>query len=220
MDALYWPYLLFVMGAVSVTISFLSRMRAGKRKKQRLARVKGSWSLKAGHSVTPEEVKRAEDEVRVLDVEREVLSFALRRLYESAVEGKISEEERDRLATRYKERMTEVIDTISRSKSIVTLHELEGMQENLIKLFSEHFNDLNQKIEDLRTRLEIRPLEKAPAPLAAPPQPAASEKRKGKKTKRAHPSPPRKTEAEKRIERIRGEVEKALERLEQIEAEV
>jgi len=117
--------------------------------------------------------------------------------------------------------MMEVRDTIARSESVVALHELETMQEDLVKLFSERFDELGKKVEELRTQLQLKTVEEEPlVPTAPTPTPTTeSDKEKKKVHKRPPPTPPRKTEAEKRIEEIKAEVEKVLERLGQIEVE-
>jgi len=216
-----WLSVIVIIGALAAALVFLYVTRAGKKKRKEPLEVKfeaeEKWPLKAERSVTPTEVENAQDKLRVLDLEREILSYAIRRLYEAEAEGKISEEERERLAHKYKERMVKIKDMITRSGSLVALHELEGMQVDLVKLFSERFDDLNKKIEELRTRLQIEPVEEVPvpSPVTLPPAAPIREERK----KRRPPPVPRKSEAEERIEKIREEVEKVLERLGQIEAE-
>ncbi|UCD40418.1 MAG: hypothetical protein JSV87_02500, partial [Candidatus Bathyarchaeota archaeon] len=105
---------------------------------------------------------------------------------------------------------------ISKSESVVALQELESMQEDLIKLFSERFDDLGKKVEELRTRLEVKPVKEMPIPVSTPKTSAPLMKAERKARK---PPTPRKTDAERRIEEIRAEVEKVLERLGQIEVE-
>jgi len=210
-------------GAVLLALLMLYAMRAGKGKKKKeplevpfeVPEVQERWPPKTERSVTSTDAKRAQDELRTLDIEREILSHAIRRLYEAQAEGKISEEERDRLAQGYKNKMLEVKDMISKSESVVALHELETMHEDLIKLFNERFDEINDKIANLRSSLELKPVEEVPVPSPAPSSaPPEKEKRRERK-----PPVPRKTEAEKRIEEIRAEVEKVLERLGQIEVE-
>lgn len=213
-----WLYAMVVVGAVLLALFLLYAMRAGgKREKgplEALPAVEEKWPpLRADRSVTVVEAKRARDKLRMLDLEREILSFAIRRLYEAHAEGKITEEERERLASRYKSRMAKIKENISRSESIVALHELEAMREDLLKLFSERFDEVNEKIEEIRSRIGIKPVMEVPVP--PPPAPPA----KVKKRVRRPPRPPAKTEAEKRIEEIKAEVEKVLERLGQIEVE-
>ena len=220
MDLGYWPYVIVTVVAISLTLVLLFAMRSRKEKRKEPLKMeleaKERWPLRVKRSVKSEEVKMAQDELRVLNLEREIMSFAIRRLYEAEAEGKINEEERERLARWYKERMVEIKDTISRSGSLIALHELEGMQEDLVKLFSERFDDLDRKIEELRTTLEIKPIREVAVP--APPTPSVAPP-KGEIRRPRRPPTPRKTEAEERIEKIRAEIEKVLERLGQIEAE-
>jgi hypothetical protein len=104
---------------------------------------------------------------------------------------------------------------ISRSESVVALHELETMQGDLVKLFDERFDEINEKIANLRSSLEFKPVKEVPIPSPAPP---SAPPEKAKRTARKPPAP-KKTAAEKRIEEIRAEIEKVLERLGQIEVE-
>ncbi|MDH5419274.1 MAG: hypothetical protein OEX06_02960 [Candidatus Bathyarchaeota archaeon] len=216
--------LILIISCVAVLLAalMLYAMRGGKKKKKEeplevpeVPEVREGWPPKAERSVTSADAKKAQDELRILDLEREILSHAIRRLYEAQAEGKISEEERDRLAQGYKGRMLEIKEMISKGESVVALHELETMQEDLIKLFNERFDEINEKIGNLRSSLEFEPVKEVPIPSPAPPY-APSEKAERKARK---PSAPKKTEAEKRIEEIRAEVEKVLERLGQIEVE-
>jgi len=180
--------------------------------------------FKIAKSVPSDEATRAKEELRILDLEREILSDAIRRLYEAHAEGKITEEERERLAQTYKSRMMTVKDAISKDESLVALHELEAMQEDLIKLFSERFDELSTKIEELRSKVEAKPIKeitiraaKAPSTAAPEEKPATEKAKKKRKTSSAKSTP--RTEAERRIEEIRAEVEKVLDKLGQMEVE-
>jgi len=222
-------YVAVAAAAVAIALVLLYATRTERKRKKEptekpSVEARESWlarALKTERTVTVDEAKKAQDKLKTLDLEREILSFAIRRLYEAQAEGKITEEERERLAEWYKSRMMEVRDTIARSESVVALHELESMQEDLVKLFSERFDELTKKVESMRTQLQPKPVEEeALVPAAPAPTPSAeSEKEKKKMRKRPPPAPPRKTEAEKRIEEIKAEVEKVLERLGQIEVE-
>jgi hypothetical protein len=190
--------------------------------------------FKISKSIQGNDASHAQDELRILDLEREILSDAIRRLYEAHAEGKITEQERERLAATYKTRMNSVKDSIAKDETIVALHELEGMQEDLMKLFSERFGELSNKVEELRTRIDVKPLKEIKIQL--PTQTAAEKKeesieeeeteqteretQKTRKRKKTEPEKPTaKTEAEQRIEQIRGEVEKVLDKLGQMEIE-
>ena len=224
-------YAIIVIGAIIACSIVIYAMKKRSKKEEKLleeeklkAESRG-LPFKIVKSVSPDDAARAREQLRILDVEREILSDAIRRLYEAHAEGKITEEERERLAQTYKSRMMTVKEAISNDESLVTLHELEAMQEDLIKLFSERFDELIAKSEELRSKVEVKPIKEITIPTAkAQPTLRPEEKHEGEeKAKRKRKLPPAKpsprTEAEKRIEEIRAEVEKVLERLGQMEIE-
>ncbi len=176
----------------------------------------------------PTEASQAKDELRILELEREILSDAIRRLYEAHAAGKISEQERERLASAYKSRMMAVKEAIAKDETIVALHELESMQEDLMKFFSERFGELSSKVEELRSKINVKAVKEIPVQVPKPevaeePAEAAGEEGEEEKEKPKKKKPPEKpslkSEAEKRIEEIRSEVEKVLDRLGQMEIE-
>jgi hypothetical protein len=171
--------LTYVLIAVAVIITcaivIYAMRRRGKKTEKTPEPEKSPAELaglpfKIAKSISPNEAGRAKDELRILDLEREILSDAIRRLYEAHAEGKITEEERERLAQTYKSRMMTVKDAISKDESVVALHELEAMQEDLIKLFSERFDELNGKIEELRQRAETKTIKEITIPTTKAPQ--------------------------------------------------
>jgi hypothetical protein len=224
-------YAIIVIGAIIACSIVIYAMKKRSKKEEKLLEEEKlkvesrGLPFKIVKSVSPEDAARAREQLRILDLEREILSDAIRRLYEAHAEGKITEEERERLAETYKSRMMTVKGAISKDESLVTLHELEAMQEDLIKLFSERFDELNTKTEELRSKVEAKTIKEITIPMAkAQPTPRPGEKAEGEgKAKRKRKPPPAKpslrTEAEKRIEEIRAEVEKVLERLGQMEIE-
>lgn len=228
-------YGLIVVGVViaAVIVFFVvRRRRSGKEtviseEKSEMREELSGFPFKVVKSIPREDAAHAKEELRILDLEREILSDAIRHLYEAQAEGKISEEERERLAQTYKSRMMTVKDAISKDESVVALHELETMQEDLMKLFSERFDELTGKIDELRSKVDVKPIKEitiAPPktrefPAELEEKPAEEEKaRKKRKQPQSDKSTPR-TEAEKRIDEIREEVEKVLDRLGQMEIE-
>ncbi len=188
--------------------------------------------FKISKSVQTSTASNAKDELRMLDLEREILSDAIRRLYEAQAEGKITEQEREKLAASYKARMMSIKESISKDETIVALHDLEGMQEDLMKLFSERFGELTSKVDELRTKIDVKPIKEIPIRVPTPPsrmekiddaeeeeETETGEEKPKKKRKPAEEKPDAKTEAEKRIDSIRSEVEKVLDKLGQMEIE-
>ncbi len=227
-------YVLIVIGGIvaSSIVIYAMRMHGnGEKEKasgeERSEKPLMGFPFRVDKTVPRGEAGRAKDELRLLDLEREILSHAIRRLYEAHAEGKITEEERERIADIYKSRMMSVKEAMEKDESLVALHELETMQEDLLKLFSDRFDELTGKIGELRSRVGAKPIEEITI-ISAKDQ-EIREKRKKASEKRAprdkkkreekKKTEPAKTEAEKRIEQIRDEVEKVLDRLGQMEIE-
>jgi predicted transcriptional regulator len=229
--------IIFACGVVIYAMRRLGTKGPPKKKPEKSQSMAGELSLehtgspfKISKSVQASTASSAKDELRTLDLEREILSDAIRRLYEAQAEGKITEQERERLAGTYTARMMAIKESISKDESIVALHNLENMQEDLMKLFSERFSELSSKVEELRTRIDVKPIKEIPVKMPAlTPTPetekveeAEEEEAEGEKQKRKRKPEEKteaKTEAEKRIESIRSEVEKVLDKLGQMEIE-
>jgi hypothetical protein len=226
----------------SLIIFFAMRNRRGTTEKAKKTETEPELKglpFKLSKSVQSSDATSAKDELRILDLEREILGDAIRRLYEAHAEGKITEEEREKLAASYKNRMASVKESMAKDETIVALHELEGMQEDLMKLFSERFGELSSKVEELRSRIDVKTIKEVPVkmPTAQIPEEAETteeeeegegaegeegeegEAKAKKKKKPAAEKVSRKTEAEKRIDEIRSEVEKVLDKLGQMEIE-
>jgi hypothetical protein len=239
----YLPYVIVAVGAVVVTAFTMYIMLGRKKDAEPIlpkrpieSAQKPKWPFSTEHTVSTEDAAKAREKLRTLELEREILSDAIRHLYEAQVEGKITEQERDTLAEGYKSRMLKVKDALSTNQSVVALQELEAMQEDLVKLFDDRFDELNTKIDEMREAVQIEP-EKEEVPeipvsiegtddeeeevieastTGTEPRLARPRERKPKpKT----PPTSGKTEAEKRIDQIRAEIEKVLERLGQMEVE-
>ncbi|MCX8171241.1 MAG: hypothetical protein N3E47_04630 [Candidatus Bathyarchaeota archaeon] len=163
-----WFYLAVIFIITTVASIVLLLMERGKRgagegkevglKDNIIGRM---MPLTVSRTLPDKMVSEAKDRLRVLDVEREILSYALRRLYEAHAEGKITADERDILASKYREDLERVKQEIARGESIIALSELEKMQEEFIKMFSERFEILNKRIEELRAIIGLPPTERA-----------------------------------------------------------
>jgi len=187
--------LLVVIIAVGTVV--LAMRRYGKspspEKKQKQPEKKPKTDLDPEYNPMPFKVSKsiqttmasdAKNELRTLDLERDILGDALRRLYEAHAEGKITEQERDKMAITYKNRMNLIKESISKDESIVALHELEGMQEDLMKLFSERFGELTSKVEELRGRIDVKPIREIPIKMPSQTRCRWSLMRKKRKSKK------------------------------------
>ena len=130
-----------------------------------------------------------------------------------------------------------VKESMAKDEGIVALHELESMQEDLMKLFSERFGELTGKVEELRTRIDVKPVKEIKIQMPKPQAPMvpdqmekdeeeeetsqeaeAEEKEKPKKPKKP-PAEKQKTEAEQRIDAIRNQIDEVMNKLGQMEME-
>jgi len=235
---------LAIVAAIAITacVTLIFLMRRGTRKPVKspkkteieplLMPSSSGSQFRVTKSVQSNDAVRAKDELRTLDLEREILGEAIRRLYEAHAEGKITELEREKLAINYKQRMMLVKDSMARDEGIVALHELEGMQEDLMKLFKERFGELTGKVDELRTRIDIKTVKevkiqmpKQQAPIIPDQMEKEDEedtdedtepKEKPKKPKKPQ-AEKQKTEAEQRIDAIRNQIDEVMNKLGQME---
>jgi hypothetical protein len=168
-------------------------------------------------TITGTDVSRSRDRLRLASLERDIIGDALTKIYEAETRGQINDSEKNQLLQRYKTDLKRVDGEIDTHKRTVDLFELESAKEDLLKSFQEKMLEIDLKISQIRPTITTTP--------EATPKPA--EPSKTETTPAAPQSPPKerppkekpKNKAEERLETIREEVLKAMERLEQIETE-
>jgi len=243
-----WFYLAIIFGITTIAsiVLFLIEREKKRYPEGETKRGEGATAekfLPVERSVPEEVVKGIRNKLRVLDVEREILSYAIRKLYEAQAEGKITPEERDSLAKKYSEELERVKEEIARGETIIALNELERMREEFIKMFSERLEIIDKRIEELKAIAGIKPIEQAAKPVEETKeqvptqkeqverQPIQAVQRRRKETVKPRASEEAEErveekkeetvrgEADKSIEKIVTEIERVLSRLSQIEAE-
>jgi len=179
-------------------------------------------------SVTEADMGRARDRLRIASLERDIIGDVLTKIYDAEARGQINEPEKNQLLQKYKVDLKRVDGEIDVQKRIVDLHELESAKEDLLKSFYEKLMEIDVRIGQLKPGLDslglgLEPRQVKPSttsstnkqePPATTETPApAAEKEKSQTRERP------KTKAEERLDAVREEVLKAMERLEQIETE-
>jgi hypothetical protein len=173
-------------------------------------------------TVTESDIAKARNRLRVANLERDIIGDALTKIYEAETKGTINEPEKNQMIQPYKNDLKRVDAEIDTYKKTVDLYELEAAKEDLFKRFQETFLDIQARIEKIRPSLnlpastETKPAEPKPLPAKTEPTEPTEENAVPKE------KPPRekaRNKAEEKIETIREEVLKAMERLEQIETE-
>jgi hypothetical protein len=169
-------------------------------------------------TITSNDVSRSRDRLRLANLERDIIGDALTKIYEAETKGQINDTEKNQLLQRYKTDLKRVDGEIDTHKKTVDLYELESAKEDLLKSFHEKMLEIDLKISQIRPTVtatsetttnppELPKTETGQTPPTTnlPKERPAKEKAKNK--------------AEERLETIREEVLKAMERLEQIETE-
>ncbi len=175
-------------------------------------------------SVIEGDAKRARDRLRIATLERDIIGGALTKIYEAETRGQLSESERTQLVQRYKTDLKRVDSEIDDYKKIVDLSELESAKEDLLKSFHAKLLEIDQRINQIKPSLQHALL---PSPktgdtpgTAPPPEADSTDAQQNQTNQRGKPTKEKpKNKAEERIDAIREEVLKAMERLEQIETE-
>ncbi len=174
-------------------------------------------------TVTSYDVGKARDHLRIASIERDIIGNALTTIYEAESKGQLSETERNQLAQRYKGDLKRVDGEIDTYKKVVDLHELESAKEDLLKSFHEKLMEIDARINQIKPALtQLPPMEESPTPTPSAPASAKPETQPSPNTTTNREKPAKekpKNKAEERLEAIREEVLKAMERLEQIETE-
>jgi hypothetical protein len=173
-------------------------------------------------TVTESDIAKARNKLRVSNLERDIIGDALTKIYEAEAKGIINEPEKNQMIQPYKTDLKRVDGEIDTYKKTVDLYELEAAKEDLFKRFQETFLDIQARIEKIRPSLNL-PASTETKPDAPKPIPAKTEPTEltdeNTPPKEKLPREKARNKAEEKIETIREEVLKAMERLEQIETE-
>src|SRR5438132_1011917 len=168
-------------------------------------------------TITSNDASRSRDRLRLASLERDIIGDALTKIYEAETKGQINDSEKNQLLQRYKTDLKRVDGEIDTHKKTVDLYELESAKEDLLKSFQEKILEIDLKISQIRPTLTTTEtttkLPDLPETLTSPTPPTTNPP----KERPAKEKP--KNKAEERLETIREEVLKAMERLEQIETE-
>jgi hypothetical protein len=175
------------------------------------------------------DVERTMEELRLYSFEKEVLSSALTTIYEAEVKGILKVSERDRLSERYKKELQILEREIEERRKVAELVDLEKERTELQTHFSQKMQEIEQKIEQLKSLIGSLPpvdLNKVDEDKSLQENLVVHLDRELDSTGNMTVEEPTqkvtrmKPKGEEKMETLREEVLKAIERLEQIEGEV
>jgi len=191
-----------------------------KKPRQNVPEPADTARLKIEQTVKESDASRSREILKVLTLEREIIGTALTTIYESEVQGIITRDERDRLIDKYSSDLKQLESRISEHQRIVDMFDLESAKKELTSSFREKLSEIDKRLADLRQGIApapslataanteaVKPSEAVGLPSESGLKPAVAELQDAK------------TKTEKKMEAIREEVLKAMERLEQIESE-
>ena len=172
--------------------------------------------LETSATISVEAIEKAREALKVLRLERQIIGSAVTTIYESHSKGVISQAERDRMLEKYKVDLKRLEKSIEENQQLVDLHDLEAEREEVIRSFNAKLAEIDTKLKNLRSN-----------PTTQKPDKQTSEGRNGSSQPPNNPSQTSDNDpvqsavndSEKRIEQIREEILKAMDRLEQIETE-
>jgi len=222
----HYDALPFLLAHIVIPERFFSFFRKKSRQSESKPQTESATFPSGKRTLAEADLQKARADLKLLSIERDIVSAALTTIYEAEAKGILTENERNQLLGRYKDDLKRLEQKIAGAQKIIDLYELEKAREDLLKNFSAKMSEIDSKINALRPALGLPPsqaeeqkpeastpseTEKAEASNAS--GAAAAEKEKTQPKERP------KSKAEQRLEEIREEVLRAMERLEQIEAE-
>jgi len=175
-----------------------------------------SSSLDTPPTTSVQVVDQAREALKVLRLERQIIGSAVTTIYESHSKGVISQAERDRMLEKYKGDLKRLEKGIDENQQVVDLHDLEVEREEVIKSFNAKLAEIDAKLRNLKSGSSAQ----KPVKQSSGEGSGNSETRDNpNRTSDADPVQSSVGDSEKRIDQIREEILKAMDRLEQIETE-
>lgn len=193
-----------------------------KKPKQDQSQATSASSPETEHTVNESDASRSREILRVLKLEREIIGTALTTIYESEAQGIITREERDRLVDKYSSDLKQLESRLAEHQRIVDVFDLESARKELLHSFREKMSEIEGKLGNLRQgNVHVQSPETEPSGAHVSITPEAPKPDVQSETTKSAGTDLRdaRVKTEKKIEAIREEVLKAMDRLEQIESE-
>jgi hypothetical protein len=224
----YEIILLFSSIATALTIYLTTRKRKIEKKSENILYTE-TFEGEA-QSLLPVEITKKLDIIKdngtekknkILNLENEIRNYVETRLLKAETEGKISYKDRMLLVKKYSLEIQYLEQQISNREIIFQQQEYENNQKDLKNIFNNKFNEINDKVNNIKNTFEALPKKeikesvKTPIDILPEQQKGPIIKRKTTATKKKR----QKNKAEERIENIQNEILKIVAQIEQIEIE-
>ncbi len=177
------------------------------------------------------DIASAQSKIRTLSLQSELLSLILKRLFEAEDDGEITADERASLSRGYEGELRRANQELEQAELVVSLHELEAIREDIVQKFEATLTSTQTRIDAIMNELKIEvraeraekrtriaPVESEEEEEEGEPdeEEEAGEEETEERPRRRRP----RSDVDKRLEKLRGEVIKELEELDRLELEV
>jgi hypothetical protein len=177
------------------------------------------------------DIDKAQSKIRTLSLQSELLSLILKRLFEAEDDGEITADERVSLSKGYEGELRRANQELEQAELVVSLHELEAIREDIVQKFEATLTSTQTRIDAIMKELKIEvraeraekrtriaPLEREGEEEEGEPdeEEEAGEEETEERPRRRRP----RSDVDKRLDKLRGEVIKELEELDRLELEV
>jgi len=169
-----------------------------------------------------DEIQKAREEIKVLNLQRQITASAMTTIFEAEAQGKISRTSRDRLVEQYKAQLKTLDEQIAERKKTTELSDLVSERQELVKSFEQRLGEIDERLRQLNAPAESvssTPSLGNQSQCAAQTMNPTTTPEGSNSGEQSKPKERAKSRAEERLDAIREEVLKALERLQQIESE-
>lgn len=165
------------------------------------------------------DVEMIKKELQAMGIEKEIVGYALTRLYEAEAQGKITEQDRIQLVSKYGDEMQRLNKEIEKRQMIVKLYDLEETRADVLKTFNSKLEDISRNIANIKAALGVSPTDLTQVKTQLPSSSGTQAIDLPTEEERTASRASVKSEAEERLAVVQDEVLKVLERLEQLEME-
>jgi hypothetical protein len=172
-------------------------------------------------SPSVDEVEKAREELKALDLQRQIVTAALTSVFEAETRGRISRGSRDSLVETYKTQLKALDEQIAERKRTTAFSDLLNEKEELEKNFERRMAEISERLKQFDAFGVTLAIPTSDNPQAETVKTTSTQLTSTGNNNGEEKKPAEKTKnrTEERIQAIREEVLKAIERLEKIESE-
>ena len=155
-----------LIASFSIGLGAITSLVFHQIRKQRIVRVRKNKKNRNDENYfdvnkNSSELQMMKNELDSLEVERSIISSSVRRIHETFREGKLSQLEFDRLMIKYGEDLKKCDEEIEQTRSVVDLHELSTVKNNLVSIIENKIKLIDTRLNEISNK-NVKMLTKHP----------------------------------------------------------